>query len=125
MSIHDLLYSNIHCFIAWSIHKLEQVLHGSYLKVLGVSAHATLAGRALNVDVLIHALHMADSGIDAGGDCVNLHGDGIQTTIQCRETLTCPVLVVPDDTDGRNCSTLCFCESGMDVSYLSISDMKG
>lgn len=62
-----------------------------------MSAHATLAGGALDVDVLVHALDVADSGIDAGGDCVNLHRDGVQTTIQCRETLTCPVLIVPKE----------------------------
>lgn len=62
-----------------------------------MSAHATLAGRALDVDVLIHALDVAHGGVDAGGDCVDLHRDGVQTTIQCRETLTCPVLIVPKE----------------------------
>ena len=62
-----------------------------------MSAHATLAGRALNVDVLVHALDVADSGIDAGGDRFDLHGDGVQTTIQSREPLTCAVLVVPEE----------------------------
>lgn len=60
-----------------------------------MSAHATLAGRALDVDVLVHALDVADSGVDAGGDRINLHRDGVQTTIQRRETLTSPVLIVP------------------------------
>lgn len=64
-----------------------------------MSAHAALARRALDVDVLIHALDVADGGIDAGGDCVNLHRDGVQTTIHCREPLTCPVLIVPKE-DG-------------------------
>lgn len=72
-------------------------LSEDYLEVLCVPAHATLAGGALNIDVLVHALDMADGGIDAGGDCVNLHQDGVQTTIQCRETLTCPVLIVPEE----------------------------
>lgn len=62
-----------------------------------MSAHTTLAGRALNVDVLVHALDVADSGVDAGGDCFDLHGDGVQTTIQCRKTLTCAVLIVPEE----------------------------
>lgn len=60
-------------------------------------AHATLAGGAFDIDVLVHALDVADGGIDAGGDCVNLHRDGVQTTIQRRETLTCPVLIVPEE----------------------------
>lgn len=60
-----------------------------------MSAQATLAGRALYVDVLVHALNMADRGIDAGGDGVNLHVDGVQTTVQSGEAFTCAVLVVP------------------------------
>jgi len=66
-----------------------------------VSAHAALAGRALDVDVLEHALDVADGGVDAGGDCVDLHGDGVQTTIQCRETLTCTILIVPKEKGCR------------------------
>lgn len=66
-----------------------------------MSAHATLAGRALDVDVLVHALDVADGGVDAGRDRIDLHGDGVQTTIQSRETLTCPVLVVPKEGQMR------------------------
>lgn len=62
-----------------------------------MSAQATLAGRALDVDVLVHALDMVDGGVDAGGDRVDLHRDGIQATIQRRKTLTCPVLIVPKE----------------------------
>lgn len=61
-----------------------------------MSAHAALAGRALDVDVFVHGLDVGDGGVDAGGDCVNLHLDGVQTTIQGRETLTCAVLIVPE-----------------------------
>lgn len=60
-----------------------------------MSAHATLAGGALHVDVLVHALDVADRGVDAGGNRVNLHRDGIETTIQSREALTRPVFIVP------------------------------
>lgn len=38
---------------------------------------------------------MADRGIDAGGDGVDLHVDGVQTTVQSGEAFTCAVLVVP------------------------------
>lgn len=62
-----------------------------------MSAHAALAGGALDVDVLVHALDVADGGIDAGGDCFDVHGDGVKTAIQCRKTLTCPILVVPTE----------------------------
>lgn len=62
-----------------------------------MSAHAALAGGALDVDVLVHTLDVADGGIDAGGDCFDVHGDGVKTTIQCRKTLTCPILVVPKE----------------------------
>lgn len=62
-----------------------------------MSAHAALAGGALDVDVLVHALDVADGGIDAGGDCFNVHGDGVKTTIQRRKTLTCTILVVPKE----------------------------
>lgn len=64
-----------------------------------MSPHATLAGRALNVNVLVHALDMADSGVDARGDGVNLHLDGVKTTVQSREAFTCAVLVIPKE-DG-------------------------
>lgn len=67
-------------------------------------AHATLAGRALDVDVLVHALDVADGGVEAGGDRVDLHRDGVQTAIQSRETLTRPVLVV----SGEVCQ-VCVC----------------
>lgn len=67
-----------------------------------MSAQAGLAGQALDVDVFVHALDVADGGVDAGGDCVNLHLDGVQTTIQGGETLTCAVLVVPKR-DGWGC----------------------
>lgn len=62
-----------------------------------MSAQAALAGRALDVDVFVHALYMADRGVDAGGDRVDLHLDGVQATIQGRETLTCAILVVPKE----------------------------
>lgn len=71
-------------------------LCGYNLKIFCLSAQAALAGRALNVDVLVHALDVADGGVDTGGYGVDLHLDGVQTTIQGRETLTCPVLIVPE-----------------------------
>lgn len=70
--------------------------HGYYLQVLCVSAHASLARGALEVDVLEHALDMVDGGVDARGHGFNLHGDGVQTAVQRRETLPCPVLIVPE-----------------------------
>lgn len=73
---------------------MNEFLCGHYLQIFSVLAHATLAGRALDVDVLVHALDVADGGVEAGGDCVDLHRDGVQTTIQSRETLTRPVLIV-------------------------------
>lgn len=71
-------------------------LCGYYLQIFCVSAHATLARGAFEVDVLVHALDMADSGIDARGDGFNLHSDGVQPAVQRRETLPCPVLIVPE-----------------------------
>lgn len=73
---------------------MNEFLCGHYLQIFIVLAHATLAGRALDVDVLVHALDVADGGVEAGGDRVDLHRDGVQTTVQSRETLTRPVLVV-------------------------------
>lgn len=61
-----------------------------------MSAHATLARGALDVDVLVHALDVADGGVDAGGDGFNLQSDGVQTAVQCGETFPRPVLVVPE-----------------------------
>lgn len=58
-------------------------------------AQATLAGRALHIDVLVHALDMVDGGVDAGGDGVDLHLDGVQTAFQGRETFPCTILIVP------------------------------
>lgn len=71
-------------------------LHGYYLQIFCVSAHAIMARGALQVDVLVHALDMADGGVDARGDGFNLHSDGVQTAVQRRETLPCPVLIVPE-----------------------------
>lgn len=71
-------------------------LHGYYLQIFCVSAHATMARGALEVDVLVHALDVADGGVDARGDGFNLHSDGVQTAVQRRETLPCPVLIVPE-----------------------------
>lgn len=51
--------------------------------ILRLSAKATLAGRALDVDVFVHALDMAHGGINAGRDCVNLHLNRVQTAVQC------------------------------------------
>lgn len=55
-----------------------------------------MARGALEVDVLVHALDMADGGVDAGGDGFDLHSNGVQTAVQRGETLPCPVLVVPE-----------------------------
>lgn len=70
-------------------------LHGYYLEIFCVSAHATLARGALDVDVLVHALDMAEGGVDAGDDGFNLQRDGVQTAVQRGEALPRPVLVVP------------------------------
>lgn len=59
-------------------------------------AHAALACGALDVDVLVHALDVADGGVDAGGDGFNLQGDGVQTSVQRVEALPGPVLIVPE-----------------------------
>lgn len=69
--------------------------HG-YLQIFRVSAHAAMARGALEVDVLVHALDMADGGVDARGDGFDLHSNGVQTAVQRGETLPCPVLVVPE-----------------------------
>lgn len=61
-----------------------------------MSAHAALARGALDVDVLVHALDVADGSVDAGGDGFNLQRDGVQTAVQCGETLPSPVLIVPE-----------------------------
>lgn len=60
-----------------------------------MSAQATLAGRALDADIFVHALDVAHGGVDAGGHCVDFHLNRFQATIQGRETFTCPVLIVP------------------------------
>lgn len=85
-----------------------------------MSAHPTLAGRALDVDVLVHALDVADGGVDAGRDCVDLHRDGVQTTIQCRETLTCPVLIVPKEDMLKDGDSMKFYISGMMIFFVSV-----
>ena len=67
----------------------------SNLQILWVAPEAALARGTLNVDVLVHALDMADCGVDAWGDGVDLHIDGVKASIQRGETLTSAVLVVP------------------------------
>lgn len=87
-----------------------------YLQIFCVSAHATMARGALQVDVLVHALDMADGGVDARGDGFNLHSDGVQTAVQCGETLPCPVLIVPE---GDVCQLmLLHVEEVLHVRYL-------
>lgn len=61
-----------------------------------MSTQATLARRALDADVLVHALDVAHSGVDAGGQRFDLHLNGVQAAIQGRESLTCPVFIVPE-----------------------------
>lgn len=99
-----------------------------------MSTHATLTGRALDVDVLVHALDVADGGVDAGRDRVNLHRDRVQSAIQRRETLTCPVLVVPkDNKDGcsvsflhfRNHDALSFCAVVLNVCVSYVHHVVG
>lgn len=41
-----------------------------------------MARGALEVDVLVHALDVADSGVDARGYGFNLHHDGVETAVQ-------------------------------------------
>lgn len=66
-----------------------------------MSAHAALASGALDVDVLVHALDVADGGVDAGGDGFNLQRDGVQTSVQRVEALPSPVLIVPEGDTRR------------------------
>lgn len=66
-----------------------------------MSAHATLAGGALDVDVLVHALDVADGGVDARRDGFDLLRDGVQSAVHGGETLPCPVLVVPAGDVGQ------------------------
>lgn len=61
-----------------------------------MSAHAALARGALDVDVPVHVLHVADGSVDAGGDGFNLQRDGVQTAVQRVEALRSPVLIVPE-----------------------------
>ena len=75
---------------------MQQQVHGAVevLQVLGVAGEPSLAGGALHVDVLVHALDVADRGVDAGGDGVDLHLNGDHSGIQRGEALSCAVLVV-------------------------------
>lgn len=60
-----------------------------------MSPQAALAGGALHIDVLVHALDVVDRGVDAGGDGVDLHLDGVQTAIRGGEAFACTILIVP------------------------------
>lgn len=71
-------------------------------------AHATLAGGALDVYVLVHALDVIDSGVDAGGDGLDLQRDGVQTAVQRGESLARPVLIVPGGEDAWRVRTSVF-----------------
>lgn len=82
--------------MSYHLHLLLLKLHGYYLQIFCVSAHATMARGALEVDVLVHALDVADGGVDARGHGFNLHNDGVQAAVQRGETLPCPVLIVPE-----------------------------
>ena len=62
-----------------------------------MASEAALARGALDVDVLVHALDVADCGVDAGGDGVDLHIDGVKASVQRGEALACAVLVVSGD----------------------------
>lgn len=64
------------------------------LQILRMAAQPRLAGGALNVDVLVHALHVVDSVVDAGRDGVDLHLDGTHAGVQRAEALAGTVLVV-------------------------------